>query len=196
MTSEAQGETHLPEQILLAAGRLLAERPFAASQLFDVASAAGLSLDVVRSLFPRMTDLGNAILDHERASMHLVQRRVSAIARPSERVIAAFRLVGENLADDVLVRAGVRIAGESRAMFPSRRLDPFKTWETFIRTQLEAERASGARLAIDIEQATRLLVAAGMGAKELVAFSGDWRAAPAALETTASDLLNLIVERK
>lgn len=183
----------LRTHILVSGGELLARAPLGSARLAEVASTR-LTLEQVLGEFPTMRALATAILDHERASMRAIQERVSALPEPSNRVIRAFRLVGENLASDIVVRAGVRIAGESREFFPERRLDPFKTWEAFVRAQLEAECAAGRSLTCDVERATWLIVAAGMGAKDLVAFHGKWESAAEILERTAEDMLGLIVD--
>ncbi|MBF0816244.1 hypothetical protein [Microbacterium paludicola] len=184
-----------PRMAVLTAGAdLLARHPLNSVQLSDVAKAADVTLEEVANDYPSIRRLAADVLDHERASMRDVQRRAELEHSPVRRIVAAFRLVGENLAADIVVRAGVRIASESREQFPDRRIDPFQTWQSFVRGQLEEELAAGRRLAIGIERGTWLIVASGMGTKDLIAFSGDWDSAPEMLAQTASDILELVVE--
>lgn len=180
--------------VIEAGARLLSTQPFLTASLADVAHASKLPIEQVKALFPTMHDLGCAILDHERASMyHAHQRALEATQDPLERLLLTVRAVGENLAGDIVVRAGVRLASESRRSFPERRIDPFRTWESFVATQLAAAEAQGVlRDEIDREQMVWLFVAVGMGVKDLLAFRGDWADAPAQLENTLAIVLSLI----
>lgn len=177
----------------VAASRL-ARAPFAGVTIEDVAADAGLPLPYVRTLFADMHDIGAVVLDHERASMRAVQERVSRDASDAlEQLVLSFRLVGENLANDVVVRAGVRLASESREHFPERRLDPFRTWEAFVTAQLTRARDAGLlKKRVDIADMVWIVVAAGMGTKDLVAFQGAWDQAPARLEAVVRNVVSLI----
>lgn len=184
-----------PRAVLLhVAASRLARAPLASVAIEDIALEAGLSLAVVQGMFPDMHELGAAVLDHERTSMRAVQERTSRYTSdPLEQLVLAFRLVGENLANDVVVRAGVRIAGESREHFPERRLDPFRTWEAFVTTQLVRAHSAGLLKAdIDIASTVWIVVAAGMGTKDLIAFHDAWAQAPKRLEAVVRNIVSLI----
>lgn len=189
-TSGAGMRAHLLET----AGGLLASEPYVAVTLARVADAAGCPLEDVEGVFPAMHAVGSAILDHERESMRAAQRRAGEVARdPIESLVTTFRCVGENLAGDVVVRAGVRLAAESRHYFPERRIDPFATWERFVTQELErAREESLLREDVDLPTAVWLLVAAGMGTKDLVAFRNTWEETPVRLEETVIALLALV----
>ncbi|MFK4762060.1 hypothetical protein ACI3KS_14080 [Microbacterium sp. ZW T5_45] len=180
--------------ILRAAGDRLAREPFSSVTLDLIAGDARLPSTDVRGMFRDMYEVGSAVLDHERASMHVVQERSSGgTDNPLERLALAFRLVGENLANDIVVRAGVRIAAESRDYFPERRLDPFHTWETFVAAHLTQAYDRGLlRTDLNLSSTTWILVAAGMGTKDLLAFHGAWSDAAERLESTARHILTLI----
>jgi len=193
--SSAEASTSpVQDQVLRAAATILGQEPFVTVTLERVSATARVSQEEVTARFASMHHLGSAILDHERASMRHIQERVADDDDPLEQIVHAFRLVGENLAKDIVVRAGVRIAQESRREFPERRLDPFRTWESFVDSQLrDAVRREMVRGDIDIGKAVRLIVVAGMGTKELIAVRGNWTDAPELLGNTATDMLSLIV---
>lgn len=180
--------------LLYVAASRLARVPFAAVTIDDIVADSGLPNFYVRGLFADMHEIGTTVLDHERASMRTVQERVSkAGTDPLEQLMLAFRLVGENLASDVVVRAGVRLASESREYFPERRLDPFRTWEAFVTTQLTRARdADLLKKRVDIANTVWTVVAAGMGTKDLIAFHDAWDQAPTRLEAVVRNIVSLI----
>lgn len=182
------------ETIMRFAADRLQSAPFMSVTLDMVTEDTGLPSAYVRGTFRNMHEIGCAILDHERASMHSVQEQVSHYTgSPLERLAVAFRLVGDHLANDIVVRAGVRVAAESREHFPERRLDPFRTWEAFITTHLTQARDQGMlRADLDLPSTTWILVAAGIGTKDLVAFHDTWADAAERLESTVRSILTLI----
>lgn len=182
------------EGLLRIAGEELARRPFAAVSLADLADAAGVSATEIERYFSDMTSVGDAILDRERSSMRDIMARLHVdTARPSQKLVRAFELVGMNLRRDPVVRAGVRIAAESRDDFPHRRLDPFATWQTFVVELLEAAVSAGElHVSAGLDQAARVLVAAGMGTKDLIAFHGSWETAPAQMASTARVIVDFM----
>jgi len=184
------GEPDVVSLLTIAANRLASIR-YSEATLDDIASDAGLAVDDVLQVFPSMHMIGARILDHERLSMKRAQRNAFAEAEdPLTRLVLAFRAVGENLANDIIVRAGVRIASESREFFPERRLDPFKTWEGFATTQMTDALASGALPAdVDVSKAVRTIVTKGMEAKDLLAARDAWDEAPELFERTVTDVL-------
>lgn len=178
----------VPEQEFLGvAGELLSVRPFASVSMADVAEAARVSMSELESRFPDMTSIGDAVLDRERFSMRQVMDQLRAEPlTSSQKLIRAFEGVGANLRFDPVVRAGVRIAAESRDYFPHRRLDPFATWQAFVVDLLESATTAGElRISAELDEAARVLVAAGMGTKDLIAFHGTWETAPAQMASTA-----------
>jgi len=168
---------------------VLAQRAFATVTPLDVARASMMPEADVRAAFPTMHDLGVAVLEHERASMRRVQADLAHLPDPAARLVEAFRLVGLNLSTDIVVRAGVRIAGESRDSFPERRLDPFGTWQTFVRSLLGELDAIGPRLVLDVDRATWVIVTAGLGAVQIVRAQDRWHEAAEIMGTTAADAL-------
>ena len=187
------GEPSHAVLVQLAASRL-ARVPLASVTIEDIAADASFPTSDIRGVFADMHELGTAVLDHERASMRAVQERaLQHASAPLEQLVLAFRLVGENLADDVVVRAGVRIAGESRDHFPERRLDPFRTWEAFVTARLvQAEEAGLLKANVDIANMAWIVVAAGMGTKDLIAFHDAWAQAPERLEAVVRHIVSLI----
>ena len=182
--------------ILRVAAQRLASIPLSLVTLEEIASDAGLPLTTVAEYFPSVRAVGAGILDHERESMRAAQEAAfAATSAPLARLILVFRAVGENLANDIVVRAGVRIAAESRHLFPERRLDPFLTWEKFVTAQLtEAHSRRVLRAGVDIPESVRIIVAAGMGTKELISFRDAWPEAPERFEGTMTAILGLLVQ--
>ena len=175
------------EHLLAPSAALLASRPFETISIADVADAVGCSTDDIVAAFGSMHGLGAAVLTHEGSSMRDAQRRAAKREPdPLLRIPLVFRLVGENLANDVVVRAGIRIAGESHHCFPGRRINPFRTWRAFL-TSLLSDAITNESLSsdTDIEGTAWLITAAGLGTKDLLMFTGGWHEAPALLERCA-----------
>ena len=79
------------------------------------------------------------------------------------------------MAGNVLVRAGMRLAAESRTEFPERRIDPYATWHALLTGALaEAAAAGELRPGTNIDEVAWTLVAVGFGTKDLVGFHGRW----------------------
>jgi len=180
-------------ELLRTAARRFADEAFAAVNMDDIATDAGVSPSALRATFPTKRHAGNAVLDYERASMRSAMTEVLAgQEKPLGRIVNAFEAVGRNLATDIVIRAGVRIAAESRSYFPERRLDPFETWRAFIAGQLADAKAMGTTKEIDVDAVTWLLVTAGIGAKELISFRDTWDRAERQMGDTARSLVTLI----
>lgn len=171
----------------------MARDAFAEVHYDDIARDVGLEPGEARSLFADKAEIANAILDHERASMRTAMAEIIGQSiSPLHKIIQAFESVGENCERDILVRAGVRLATESRQYFPHRRLDPFETWRAFVTSQLMHARGDGLLRNIDIEDTVWVLVAAGMGAKDLIAMRGAWENAGTRMADTARTVVSLI----
>jgi len=181
-----------PDAELLAGARLLAAAPFVLVSIEEVRAAAGT--DAASTRYASMHELGSAVLDHERGSMHAVQARVTTAATdPLDLLRRTFHAIGELLADDAIVRAGIRIAFESREHFPERRLDPFATWSSFAAACLTAARAKGLlRPDLDVESAAWVVVAASIGTKDYLALHDRWPEAPERFDGTLDALLPLL----
>ncbi|KJL19789.1 hypothetical protein RL72_02834 [Microbacterium azadirachtae] len=182
------------KSILQAGASLLAVHPFAEVSLADLSVAAGLPLAQVERHFEDMHALGAAILDHERTAMSNMQTKVKGDpSAPLADLRDAFRSVGQLLAADVVVRAGVKLAAEARHQFPERRLDPFRTWQNFVGERLRSAHEMGQlHDTADIEAIVRLIVAGGMGTKDLLAVHGTWSEAESRFDEMISTVLNLI----
>ncbi|NWN87077.1 MAG: TetR/AcrR family transcriptional regulator [Micrococcaceae bacterium] len=180
--------------LLQIAAARLGKEPFPSVTIANIASDANVPEKIVRSHFLDMHEVGSAVLDHERSSMRNVQQRVSKMRiNPLDQLAAAFQIVGENLSKDIVVRAGVRIAAESRDYFPERRLDPFKTWEDFVNSQLSRACDLGLiRVDVELSEITWIIVAAGIGSKEFFTISNTWHTAPDRLESTLRNIIALI----
>lgn len=179
---------NVPASVLKACAGVLATQPYSAVSLPMLTQQAGLQGNELTRVFESMHSIGTAILTYEGNSMRTAQRQASLQAStPLNRLQLAFRLVGENLANDVIVRAGIRIAAESHRYFPERNINPFRTWQGFVSSAiLDAQSAGEIRDDSNIDEIAWLITAAGLGTKDLLEFTGRWEDAPKLLERTVS----------
>lgn len=184
-----------PLRVMLigAAAEILEARSYDAVTLQNIASKAGVDVSLVISEFSSMHELGSAILDAESATMHTAQRTAAGESDDPSVVLArTLQLVGESIASSPVVRAGMRLAVESRHHFPERKIDPYRTWHGFVSGQLDRAQERGQiRNDIDIDALTWLLVTAGMGTKDLLAFRNSWEETPSRLTAIVDLLLHL-----
>lgn len=181
-------------RVLTAAAHRFAVRPFAEVSMADVAHEAGVSVSDVSRYFGDTHAAAVAVLDHERASMHGIQRDLAhSEAGPLGRIVQAFRAVGANLAHDVVIRAGVCLAASSRHHFPERRLDPFGTWLSSIEGLLRRAQSAG-ELRGDVrpEPMAWAIVAAGMGTMDFARTQNRWAEIEDRLERTAQTMIDAI----
>lgn len=192
MTDE--GDTAPRGRIMRASAEILERRPYETVTLLEVAEVARLDAADVGDYFESMHELGSAILTHEGDSMRTAQRRAHGDAQDAlDGLRLAFRYVGENLANDSIVRAGIRIASESHHCFPERNINPFRTWRGFIATVFDDARADGSiQHDASVDDAAWLLTAAGLGTKDLLSFTQDWREAPELLERVANQVIRVL----
>jgi len=181
-------------EILAAAASLLVDAPLAEVTLEDVARVLHAPVEEVNRHFGSVTDVGAALLVAEGDSMREAQRAAALVASdPLEVLRATFHAVAVNISSQPIVRAGIRIAQESRHLYPERRIDPFRTWKAFVVGQLERAKSAGRlRPDADPESLAWLIVSAGLGAKELVAFTGRWSELPEIMESTVGQVMSLI----
>jgi hypothetical protein len=138
-----------------------------------------------------VSDLCGAILDTERTSMRYIQAELtSATDVPSTKLVKAFTLVGRNLRDDVVVRAGVKLANDYREHFPERRLNPYATWRTFVQTQLRESQVSLMNKHTSADLLADRLVSGGLAAWRALDQSGLWHEAPERMAGAARSILD------
>lgn len=188
----AEGERR--QEILAAAASLLVDVPLAEVTLADVARVLRERVHSVDRHFGSILEIGAALLQAEGDSMRQAQRAGAAAGGDPLAVLrSTFHAVAVNISSRPIVRAGVRIAQESRRFYPERRIDPYRTWKAFVVGQLERARAEGRlRPDVDCESAAWLIVSSGLGAKELVAFTGRWDELPDIMGDTLGRLLSLL----
>ncbi len=192
--SSSGSQNAIQERILHAAATLLAEHRYDTVDLAQIATSAGLQFEQLHEHYPTMHAIGTAILTAEgssmRAAMAQAQQRGGT---PIEVLEHTFELIGANMASRAEVRAGMRIAAESRQFFPERKIDPYRTWYAFVSSQLQAAESAGLlRAGTDLDAISWLIVSAGMGTKDLVAFREAWDEIAERLNTTLSSILRLI----
>ena len=182
------------QEILSAAASLLVDMPLADVALSDVARVLPAPLQEVNRYFGSVVDIGAALLNAEGDSMREAQRAgASAGSDPLAVLQSTFHAVAVNISSQPIVRAGIRIAQESRRFYPERRIDPFRTWKAFVVGQLELAKSEGRlRSGVDCESAAWLIVSSGLGAKELVAFSGRWSELPEIMGKTVEQIVLLL----
>lgn len=181
--------------LMTAGARQMATLPLASVMYGDIARDADVEATRAREVFPTKFALADAILDHERASMRAAIADVTrADIPPLEKIVRAFEVVGSKLASDIVVRAGVRLASESRDHFPHRRLDPFQTWSSFVSSRLLEAQDMGELhdIRLDIDATVRLFVSAGMGTKDLIAFDNSWASAETQMGAAAMTITRLM----
>ncbi len=180
--------------ILQAAAEMLAAEPYITVTLERIAAIVHVPIESLEMWFPTMHALGAAVLDYERECMQRTQREAAQrTSDPIERLLYVFRSIGADLANDVVVRAGVRLADESRQHFPERRLDPFAVWRDFVFRQLDEAKDMGLlHDRVNLDETVWLIVAAGMGTKDLLASRNAWTEAPARLEAILKTILMLV----
>ena len=182
-------------RLLQVGAEVLARRPYETVNLSQIASKLACPTAAVIAEFPTMHALGSEILNLEGSSMRQAMSEADGMSLDAlERLCVTFRLVGRNLGTNLIVRAGIRIAAESAHMFPERRINPFRTWEHFVSSSLnEAAECGLLRSDIQIGEATWLLVAVGMGTKDLLQFTGNWADAEVKLEGAARAIVHMIL---
>lgn len=180
-------------RLIGAAAEILEAQRYDTVTLQNIADAAGVDVMLVTSEFSSMHQVGSAILDAESASMRTAQRIAAAKSDdPSVVLLHTLQLVGENIASNPVVRAGMRLAAESRDHFPERNIDPYRTWHGFVSGQLDRAHEQGQiRSDVDINALTWLLVTAGMGTKDILAFRNAWGETPSRLTAIVNMLLDL-----
>lgn len=182
------------QEILAAAASLLVSTPLVDVTLEDVALALREPVRDVGRHFGSVREIGAAILDAEGDSMREAQRVGAAAGSDPLAVLqATFRAVAVNISSRPIVRAGIRIAQESRHLYPERRIDPFRTWKSFVVGQLELAKSAGLlRPGVECESAAWLIVSSGLGTKELVAFTGRWDELPQLMADTIGQIVALL----
>lgn len=190
MTSDIDVRTAL----VRTAADLFLEKPYLTVDVADVAVRAGIRAEHALSLFPDTHAVATAVLDLERAGMREVRTVVEHHPGPVVELIPmALRMVGENLAQNLVIRAGVTLAAEARRHFPERPLDPFRTWMAFLGQQLGLAQEQGELCdGVDLEAAAWLITSSGMGTMDFVRTRGLWSEAPNLLWQTAHDVCGLV----
>lgn len=180
--------------LLRSGARYLSNVPFAIATLEGFGASACMSVEQISQEYSNMSALGSAILDYESKAMRRVQSEIGySVEAGFMRLVAGFASTGALIAGDIVVRAAVRLAVESRSFFPERDLDPFQTWSGFIGARLEeAKRLGSIRPAVNLPDARDILVSAGIGTRDFIFLHNEWAESERLLYRTALNFVHLV----
>ncbi|WP_162903876.1 hypothetical protein [Leucobacter sp. wl10] len=178
----------ITQSVLVSAAKEFSERGYGGA---DMRKVFGGDHDPAR-VEEQRHEVANAIMDSEGTAMREAQRQAVAAADSAlDRLERVFAAVGRLMADEPVVRAGMRLAAEARHEFPDRVIDPYGTWHAFLLQTLEQARDEGVlRDDFDTRSVAWALVAVGYGAKDLAAYTGDWSMLPESLSRSLGYVLD------
>jgi AcrR family transcriptional regulator len=156
-------------RVLRSSAELFAERGFLGTSVNDLMEAAGLTKNSFYGLFPNKDTLAAAIVEHTVAQWPPIIARFEALKAPAlDTVIALSFEVAEKYADEVIVRAGIRLSLERNAIKTQTIPAPFEGWTEEIERLLSpAGEFELMGLSAPADVAARVIVTGLIGALQL-----------------------------
>lgn len=182
------------EAILSGAARVFSRVTYAEARYRDVAVESGASEGALYFHFRSKADLASAVLDGQQERMTAVL--VDAETQAGSGLQILLRLVanlGDLIAHDEVVQAGIRLAGQPSSEVVSEASEPYTEWVRIARALIDRGIADGSiRSDIDPDLYAELLNTVFVGSQVLSGLEDQWASLPQRLKRLAPVLKTVL----
>lgn len=168
------------DAILVGAARVFARVTYAEARYRDVAEESGASEGALYFHFRSKADLAKAVLSVQQDRMTAVLVRTEAEAGTGLSILLRLMAnLGELIASDEIVQAGIRLAGQPSSEVDTEASEPYVEWIRIARSLMERGVTDGSiRGDLDIELYAELFNAVFVGSQVLSGLEDQWASLP------------------
>ncbi|CAH0198963.1 A-factor receptor protein [Microbacterium oxydans] len=168
------------DALLTGAARVFARVTYAEARYRDVAVESGVSEGALYFHFRSKADLARAVLDEQQERMTSVLVRVEEWPGTGrEQLLRLMRDLGDLIAGDEIVQAGIKLAGQPSSEVTTEASEPYLKWVRVTRTFLERGVQDGSvRAGLDIDLFAELFNTVFVGSQVLSGLEDGWASLP------------------
>ncbi|MFJ2551757.1 ScbR family autoregulator-binding transcription factor [Microbacterium sp. NPDC087591] len=184
------------DALLSGAARVFARATYAEARYRDVAVESGVSEGALYFHFRSKADLARAVLDEQQERMTSVLVRVEEERGTGRaQLLRLMRDLGELIARDEVVQAGIRLAGQPSSEVTTEASEPYLEWVRVTRTFLERGLEDGSvRSDVDIDLFAELFNTVFVGSQVLSGLEDGWKSLPQRMQRLMPTLEALLAE--
>jgi len=116
------------ESLLRSAGRVFSEQGYAATTLTDIVDAAGVTQGSLYFHFESKHALASELIVRQHANARAAIETVPTDGRGMDTIVLLTAVIAGQIADDPIVRGGMRLSTESPRDFPEVASRPYEDW--------------------------------------------------------------------
>jgi len=131
------------EALLRSAGLVFSEQGYAATTLSDIVAAAGVTQGSLYFHFESKHALASELIVRQHANARATMEAVPADGRGIDTIVLLSATIAGQIADDPIVRGGMRLSTESPRDFPEVATRPYEDWVTACHAVLSRAVAEG-----------------------------------------------------
>lgn len=193
-TPKQQRAVETREALLLGASKVFARASYSSARLKDIADASGISEGALYFHFGNKAEVAAAILSAQQERMTAVL--TECLAGPGDGLQKLFNVMqglGQLMASDEVVQAGITLASEPTGDWASAATDPYFEWIRIARTLLQLGIEDGSvRTDVDVESTAQFANYAFVGAQVIGGMSDSWASLPVRLQVVELQLTSLL----
>lgn len=173
------------DALLSAAAVVFSRATYAEARLKDIAAESGISEGAIYFHFGNKQDIAVAVLDAQQERMtDVLTRGLAAPAGGLDRLLNVIRGLALLIADDAIVQAGIRLAGQPSAEYEPSARDPYFEWVRITRTLIRQGIEDGSiDENVEADSVADLLNSAFVGAQVLSGLADKWASLPERIAT-------------
>ncbi len=178
------------EAILVGAARVFARVTYAEARYRDVAEESGASEGSLYFHFRSKADLARAVLSEQQERMTAVLSRTETEAGSGRSILIRLMAnLGELIASDEIVQAGIRLAGQPSSEVTTEANEPYVEWIRIARSLVNRGVADGSiRHDIDVDLYAELFNTIFVGSQVLSGLEDQWASLPQRIKRLAPAL--------
>ena len=168
------------EALLLGASRVFARMSYSKARLRDIAQVSGISEGALYFHFGAKAQVANAILEVQQERMTAVLTKTLAGRGDGlEKLIGVMNGLGELIASDEVVQAGISLSREPDPEIAAAAQDPYFEWIRIARTLIQLGIDDGSIVStVDVDAVAEFLNYAFVGAQVIAGMADAWASLP------------------
>lgn len=168
------------EALLAGAARVFARVTYAEARYRDVADESGVSEGALYFHFRSKSDLARAVLNAQQERMTGVLARTEVEAGTGLSILLRLMVrLGDLIAQDEIVQAGIRLAGQPSSEVHTEASEPYVEWIRIARSLMERGVADGSiRADVDVDLYAELFNTVFVGSQVLSGLEDQWVSLP------------------
>lgn len=176
------------DALLKGAATVFSRVSYAEARLRDISEESGISEGALYFHYGTKNEIACAVLSAQQERMTAVLTEVLADTENALRKLSRLAHgLGQLIADDVVVQAGIRLAGQPNAEVAATAHEPYFEWVRIACALIKEGIADGSiRKDVDVDGAAEFINSLFVGSQMLSGFADSWKSLPRRLKALES----------